>query len=823
LAGASGLESVWQNDANRFDVNADTRVTPNDALVICNAILRNGGKPLVLAETSLPTGYYPDVKADGIVSAADFDAVVGELNRRLSFGGGGFSQLSGDNEPPQATGDVDDFLRWGESDETDTISGWMLFDDPDHDDTELTYTSTTSGATNIFDSIDFDPVTGNFVISYVIGEGGTGTVTLRATDPEGLYDEVEFEVTSILVTGYDLQWKDQGNWTTVPSDEGILTDDELRARPQYTPIPPGFVVPIAWKHKDWADASNDLDAGDALSGNWQYPTITAQYSDGAGGTWFEFQLPEADWGLTPELFLGAFRHAAQMLPAKEENVYDIQDPVWEGIELSDGQTNFEEDGNPAEFGGGDRFFAERNLPTGRTGSVLHDSVNLVVSLDRNVRPGRHVPVAVKLLDPDHYANTPFDNNDTILWNPEDNIRAGGALTKDLGLGTNGTGGDLATSVNIVENTKSIKTPLQVLARQPTNNFRSAAFNPRVPATNIDFGMGGTFIVRLDKPGELVHQTPILTIWRHLYIELDSMDQPLFAQGPAPSLIASGYILSVSADRKTLTTDRDLEDGAENQFQGGFITLFDGSDQLLGRYAIAANTEEDHSTITLVDPLPVDVAARVAYFAPLEDDDIEHDVTAGDMIPDVSLFASRFRPACIEFDPDKSDLAASSDAQVNQIAQIPFDQNTLTSEYAGLHDTWRQSASELDFWSAYLVGVFQPEQEEDNDNDDEFGTGGTTNTQVPISLIFRETVRDIEIEEPDNYKKLDDEDRWRVVGLHEVGHQFWLGHWLTDDGTIMHYESMQTKPVEELVFSPDGLRKITERDYPREAIFIPDPP
>jgi hypothetical protein len=40
---------------------------------------------------------------------------------------------------------------------------------------------------------------------------------------------------------------------------------------------------------------------------------------------------------------------------------------------------------------------------------------------------------------------------------------------------------------------------------------------------------------------------------------------------------------------------------------------------------------------------------------------------------------------------------------------------------------------------------------------------------------------------------------------------------------MHYESMQTKPVEELVFSPDGLRKITERDYPREAIFIPDPP
>ena len=825
LAG-DAVDVQWQNPIDRFDVNNDSQLTPSDAHIIANAMLANGRRRLILPETGFPTGAYPDVKLDALVSRADFDMVVWEMDRRAreSEAGGGMGMASGDNYPPSATHGIADFLRWGESDEIDTVFGYELFDDPDHEDTELTFAAFVSGDINIIDDIIFNPSTGEYDIYYVLGEWGTATITLRATDPEAAYAEVWFDVTSVLVLDYDLQWKDQGTWVGIPSDQGILTNDELRGRMIHTPIPPEFVVSMAFKHKEWFDAEDDVDANDAVSGLWQYPLITDAYPDGAGGVWLEFQVvPSADLGFTPEIDFGQFRYAAQLLPAKQENVYTIQDPVWEGIELADGETHFEEAGNPEEFGGGDRFFAERNVPSGRAESVLHDSVNLVVSLDRHVREGREVTVAVKLFDPDHYAANPFDTNDFGgATAPSDNIMPGGQTTYGAGSGTEGTGANLAESVVVDENTISVKTPLQVIARQPTNNFRAATFNPRIPRADIQMNSDGKSIFRFDKPTDTVPQSPLLTIWRHLYIEQDSMDGPMWEQGPGASRILSGDVLNVSADRKTLTLDTDLDEGAENQFQGGYIFLLDANNQSLGDYRIASNDTEADSTVTLVEPLPASVAASVDKFGPLEDDDIEHDVTIEKMEPDLELFASRFRPACVEFDPAKNDLRSTNADPVNDLGQVTFDQNTTDAEFEGLQDTWRRSATEKDFWSAYLVGAFQPHVDEDHDNDGGEFTAGTTSTEFKISLIFRETVTDVATELPEYYQQLGETDHWRVVGLHEVGHQFALGHLLTEDGSIMHYDSIETMPVDQLVFSAKGLQKITARDFPREATFFPDP-
>lgn len=82
------------------------------------------------------------------------------------------------------------------------------------------------------------------------------------------------------------------------------------------------------------------------------------------------------------------------------------------------------------------------------------------------------------------------------------------------------------------------------------------------------------------------------------------------------------------------------------------------------------------------------------------------------------------------------------------------------------------------------------------------------------MIFRETVRDVDTEEP-NYYVMDEEDQWRAVGLHEVAHQFGLDHDLTEDGPIMDPDTYDSEEVEELIFSPDGLRQITWRNFPRE--------
>jgi hypothetical protein len=188
-----------------------------------------------------------------------------------------------------------------------------------------------------------------------------------------------------------------------------------------------------------------------------------------------------------------------------------------------------------------------------------------------------------------------------------------------------------------------------------------------------------------------------------------------------------------------------------------------------------------------------------------------------MIPDVELFASRFRPACVEFEPGKDDLRASSDDPVSDLGGVPFDLNinlSSTGETRIIYQDWRRSATEKDFWSAYLVGAFQPQQGEDFDNDDEDWWVGRASQVDAISVIFRETVRDIKTEVPNEFV-IGEEDVWRVAGLHEVAHQFNLGHDLVDDGPIMDEDSYQTEQVHGLIFSPDGLRKITERDYPRE--------
>ncbi|HUE72066.1 MAG TPA: hypothetical protein VMP01_14360 [Pirellulaceae bacterium] len=823
LLAADAVDTQWQNPIDRFDVNADGRVSPSDALVISNAMVANGRRRMFLPETGFPKGAYPDVKLDGFASRADFDMVLWELDRRAreTDDGGGFSMLSGDNQPPAATHGIADFLRWGQSDETDTIFGWELFDDPDHEDSQLTFTSSVSGDDYIISEIQFDSVTGQYdIIYYTVGTWGTATVTLKATDPEGLFAEESFDVTSVLVLDYDLQWKDQGTWVDVPTDEGILTDDELRARAIHTEIPDGFVVPISWKHKEWWDASDDVYAVDAIAGNWQYPLITDQYSDGPGSTWYEFQLvAEGDYGFTPEIDFGQFRYAAQMLPAKEVNVYEIQNPVWEGIELSDGRTHFEQEGNPPEFGGGDRFFAERNVPSGRPDSVLHDTVNLVVSLDRAVRMGKEVPVATKLLDPDHYALDPFDNNDTsgssIDWeHPRDNIMAGGQRTSTAGIGTNGTGGTLATSVVIPGTEVSVKTPMQVLARQPTNNFIAASFNPRISAELIDFHWtDDNTAKRLDDLSAEVSQTPILTIWRHLYIERDSMDEPDLAQGDQPSIIASGNVTAFTG--KTITIDQEIK-GESSRFQGGSIVLLDANGAQLGidPFAIVSSTTGVAPQIEL----SLDVPAGTAKFRDLFDDDVKHDVTVAEMIPDVELFASRFRPACIEIDPDNEDLDASGE-EVNQLGGVPFKLNTDTDglEIEGLHSEFRQSETESDFWVAYLVGAFQPVETEDNDSDSESATKGVTSPWVGVSVLFRETMRDERVEEPASYpNNIAEDDLWRITALHETGHQFGLGHDENEDGTVMHYDSMRTKPVAELEFSPLGLRQLTERDYPWKA-------
>lgn len=70
----------WQNPAGRFDVNADTYLSPIDALLILNDLNARGARRLPAAQPDRPPPFV-DVSGDGFVTPIDALLVLNELNR----------------------------------------------------------------------------------------------------------------------------------------------------------------------------------------------------------------------------------------------------------------------------------------------------------------------------------------------------------------------------------------------------------------------------------------------------------------------------------------------------------------------------------------------------------------------------------------------------------------------------------------------------------------------------------------------------------------------------------------------------------------------
>ena len=68
---------AWQNSSNALDVNADGKITGQDALIVINALTKLGIGSLPQGNGS---GSYPDVNGDQILSPADLLQVINQIN-----------------------------------------------------------------------------------------------------------------------------------------------------------------------------------------------------------------------------------------------------------------------------------------------------------------------------------------------------------------------------------------------------------------------------------------------------------------------------------------------------------------------------------------------------------------------------------------------------------------------------------------------------------------------------------------------------------------------------------------------------------------------
>ncbi|MBI2565856.1 MAG: hypothetical protein HYV63_02320, partial [Candidatus Schekmanbacteria bacterium] len=190
------------------------------------------------------------------------------------------------------------------------------------------------------------------------------------------------------------------------------------------------------------------------------------------------------------------------------------------------------------------------------------------------------------------------------------------------------------------------------------NFAVVAHTSQEYVAGIGFAADGVTLVVAETgaPVGEAFRTPTLTVWRTLYGERDTMAEPILTQEPGPSRIPAGAITEKADLTMTIGVEID-EPGGTDQFSGGAIALYEG-ETLLKTDTVAANTTGPGSRIVVHYPVP----ATADTFRDLVDDDVAHAVTATDMIPDLSLMASRFLFACVRVDTTKTDLASDSTAQ-----------------------------------------------------------------------------------------------------------------------------------------------------------------
>jgi RHS repeat-associated protein len=134
IYGSPVRQAPWQNPSNRFDINGDGYVAPQDALILANFLYFNGSLELPPAGSGTspfpasPPPYY-DVNGDNWITSADAAIVIDYLRDGISI----TSPTSALGTPLTLDG-TNDYVSLGDPAELDitgaiTLSAWVRVDD----------------------------------------------------------------------------------------------------------------------------------------------------------------------------------------------------------------------------------------------------------------------------------------------------------------------------------------------------------------------------------------------------------------------------------------------------------------------------------------------------------------------------------------------------------------------------------------------------------------------------------------------------------------------------------------------------------------------
>jgi hypothetical protein len=337
--------------------------------------------------------------------------------------------------------------------------------------------------------------------------------------------------------------------------------------------------------------------------------------------------------------------------------------------------------------------------------------------------------------------------------------------------------------------------------QPGDNFKIAASCNNqtlagvvIDETNLKDSSGNLL------PTEQIKATEMLTVWRRLHIEVDSM-------GAVTGNQVSGTIKSANPNSKNNTTSINVSTNPNleaNRFQNGMINITS-----VGPFRVLSNGTNSITVQGLVDAKQ----ASGKSFILVDDDDFNNDNgtnKTGDQgenipSPDLALMvdsldngicdnsaANAFGPAyiCPVFD-----LAGNDDF-------VPFVLNLAANTGVAVRNLYSfdnvSTEGDPGFWTAYLLAAYQPVLNEDGDPDSELAVKVTLGISdlVQGGVVFLETIR--EISSGPNCTIA-------ATAVHELGHLMGAVH---EDGGIMG-GGCATSPS----FTDPSLDKIRRRPNP----------
>ncbi len=256
-----------------------------------------------------------------------------------------------------------------------------------------------------------------------------------------------------------------------------------------------------------------------------------------------------------------------------------------------------------------------------------------------------------------------------------------------------------------------------VSMQPGNNYRAGASvdPPEINGTTQPQADGNA-------PPVNVEFSPMLTVWRKLHVETDSMARPTFAENT----------INVSWNEPRFPTGElllDINDQQNNDhFENGFIRIqSDGFADVVTRIITSENSFEEDEIYTSVSV--ADWGNRpTSGLGIISDDDLANEArfTAGilgsDMgvgdppngflpLPDTSGLTAHYQPAYI---------LPVIDTQHTSVGSIAFMKNLSDFDEPATWDPALSSrtsvVSSTGYWTSYIYSAFQAEQSEDFDGE-----------------------------------------------------------------------------------------------------------